>query len=176
LQNLRGAEVCRATRYANPLAGTTVEALTNREGKQGNTSLEKMQMVSRESFPPNDADQFNRLPPADTANKRITEQAVERAWFSQSVKTAPGPDKLLFGPIRLLWEWEKERIIRLTKVAICTVSHTVVWKRASGLVIHNCGKDDYMQLKVYCSISLLGCMGKVVENVVAELLSEDAVR
>jgi len=38
-QNLRGAEVWRAARYANPRAGTTVEALTDREGKQVNTSL-----------------------------------------------------------------------------------------------------------------------------------------
>jgi len=40
-------------------------------------------------------------------------------------------------------------------------------------VICKPGKDDYTQLKVYCSISLLGCMGKVVEKVGAELLSEE---
>jgi hydrogenase maturation factor HypF (carbamoyltransferase family) len=33
LQDLRGAEVQRAARYANPRAGTTLEALTDREGK-----------------------------------------------------------------------------------------------------------------------------------------------
>jgi len=31
-----------------------------------------------------------------------------------------------------------------------------------------------MKLKVYCTISLLGCMGKVIEKVVAELLSKEA--
>ena len=40
LQNLRGAEVWRAALYANPPAVTTVEALTVREGKQANTSVE----------------------------------------------------------------------------------------------------------------------------------------
>jgi len=38
LQNLRGAEVWRAARYVNPRAGMTVEALTDRDGKQANTS------------------------------------------------------------------------------------------------------------------------------------------
>jgi len=51
LQNLRGAEVWRAARYANPRAGATVEALTDKEGKQANTSLEKEEMLRHESFP-----------------------------------------------------------------------------------------------------------------------------
>ena len=63
LQNLRRAEVWRAARYTNPQAGTTVEALTDREGKHAYTSLEKEVMVRRESFPPNDDDEDYELPP-----------------------------------------------------------------------------------------------------------------
>jgi len=48
--------------------------------------------------------------------------------------------------------------------------------RASGVVIPKPGKDDYTTLQAYHSISLLSCMGKVVKNVAAELLSEDAER
>jgi len=44
------------------------------------------------------------------------------------------------------------------------------------VVIGKPGKDDYTQLKTYPSISLLSCMGKVVEKVVAELLSGEAER
>lgn len=40
LQKLSGANVWRAARYANPRACMTVEALTVRGGKHGNTSLE----------------------------------------------------------------------------------------------------------------------------------------
>jgi hypothetical protein len=38
------------------------------------------------------------------------------------------------------------------------------------------GKDDNTNLKAYPSISLLSSMGKVVEKVVTELLSEEAQR
>jgi len=114
LHNLREAEVWRAARYANPRAGTTVEALTDREGKQANTSLETEEMLRRKSCPPNDDDQYYELPPAGSAHTRVSEQAVERALIPQSVKKAPGPDKLLFGAMRLLWKWDKERIVRLT--------------------------------------------------------------
>jgi DNA-binding HxlR family transcriptional regulator len=83
LQNLRGAGVLRAARYANHRAGATVEALTDREGKQANTILEKEEMLKRESYPLNDDDQYYELPPAGSAHTRVTEQAVERALYSQ---------------------------------------------------------------------------------------------
>jgi hypothetical protein len=99
-----------------------------------------------------------------SAHTRVTEQAVERALFSQSVKKAPGPDNLSFGAIQWLWKWDKEMIMRLTKAAMRKGSHPAVWKRARGVVIRKPGIDDYTQLKAYPSISLLSCMGKVVEK------------
>jgi hypothetical protein len=86
------------------------------------------------------------------------------------VKKAPGQEKLSLGDIRLLWKWNKERIVRLAKAAIRMGRHPSVWKQVSGVVIRNPGKDNNMQLKAYRSISLLKCMGIVVEKVVAELL------
>ena len=133
-------------------------------------------MLRRESFPLNEDNQYYELPPTGSADTRVTEQAVEPALISQSVNKAPGPDKLTFGTIRLLWEWDKERILRLMKVAIRMGRHPVVLKRARGVVIRKPGKDDYMQLKAYRSISPLSCMGKVVEEVVTKLLSEEAER
>jgi hypothetical protein len=44
------------------------------------------------------------------------------------------------------------------------------------VVIPKPGNDDYTQLKAYRSMSLLSCMGKGVEQVVAELLSDEAER
>jgi len=66
--------------------------------------------------------------------------------------------------------------VRLTSAAIRTGRHPAVRMRASGVVIRKPGKDDYTKLKAYRSISLLSCMGTVVNNVVAELLSEEAGR
>jgi hypothetical protein len=76
-----------------------------------------------------------------------------------------------FGARRLLWKWDKERIVRLTRAAIRTGRHPAVWKRASGMEIRKPGNDDYTMLKAYRSISLHSCMAKVVVKVAAELLS-----
>jgi hypothetical protein len=148
----------------------TVEAITDMEGKQGNTSLEKEEMMRCEAFPPNDDDQYYKLPPAVTAHTRVIEQGVEQALFSQPVKKAPDPDKLSFSVIWLLWMRDKERIMGLTKAAIGMGIHRSVWMRTRGVAIRKPGKDDYTQLNAYHSISLLSCMGKVVKTLVAELL------
>jgi len=176
VQNLRGGKVWRAAKFTNPRAGATVEALTDIEGKQANTIAEKEEMLRGESFPLNDGDQYYELPPAGEAHERITEQSVERALFSQSVKKAPSADKLSNGAIRRLWKWDKTRIVGLTKAAVGTGHHKAIWKRANWVVIRKPGKEDYTQLKSYRMISPLSCMGKVVEKVVAELLSDEAER
>jgi len=77
LRNPWGEEVWRAARYVNPRAGTTLEALTDRDGKQANTSLEKQEMLRHESFPPNDGNLYYELPPAGCAHTGISEQDVE---------------------------------------------------------------------------------------------------
>ena len=69
--------MCRAAQYANPRVGVTVETLTDREGKQANTALEKEDMLRHDSFPLNDDDQYSELPPAGSAHARIPEQVVE---------------------------------------------------------------------------------------------------
>jgi hypothetical protein len=126
LQNLRGAEVWRAAKYVNPWAGATVEALMDREGKQANTAIEKKEMLRLECFALNDDDQYYELQPAGSAHKKGTEKVVERALYSQTVKKAPGADKLSFGAVCLLWKWEKERIIDLAKSTIRTGRHPAV--------------------------------------------------
>jgi len=176
LQKRKGAELSGAARYVNPWAGSTVEALTHREDKKTNTLLEKEGILRVESYHPNCDDQYDELPRAGMAHMIVTEQSVERALCSRSVKKAPGPDKLMFAATQLLWMADKKRNVRLMLGAICIGRHPAVWKCASGVVIRTPGQDDHTQLKAYRSTPLLGCMPKVVEKVIAELQSEAAER
>ena len=48
----------RAAQYANPQVGMTMEALTDREGKQATIATQIEEMLGRESFPPKDDDQY----------------------------------------------------------------------------------------------------------------------
>ena len=49
--------------------------------------------------------------------------------------------------------------------------HPARWKLAKGVIIPKPGKDDYSIAKAYRCISLLNCLGKIVEKVVADLIS-----
>jgi hypothetical protein len=163
-------------KFANPEAGMTMETLTDRDGKQANTIAQKEEVLRQELFPPNKYDLYFELPQGGQAHQSITEQTVERAPFSQSVKNAPGRDTLCFGALRLLWKWDKERSVELAKGAVRTGRHATVWRQAGGVVILTRREDNYTKLMAFRSFSLLSCMGKVVQNVVAELLAEEAVR
>jgi hypothetical protein len=135
VQNLRVGEVWRGAKFTNPRVGASMEALTVREGKQAHSIAEKEKTLRGESVPLHDGDHYYELPPAGQAEECITEQSVERALFSQSVKKAPGPGKLSFGAIRLLWKWNRTSIVGLTKAAFSTGRDPAVWKRASRVVI-----------------------------------------
>jgi len=98
-------------------------------------------MLRRKPFPPNNNNLYYELYPVGSTHTRVIEQAVERALYCQSVKKAPGPDKLSFGARQLLWKWDKERIVRLMNAAFPTGGHPAVWKSASSVVIRKLGKS-----------------------------------
>lgn len=49
--------------------------------------------------------------------------------------------------------------------------HPQAWKTAKGILLRKPNKSDYSIVKAYRVISLLNCIGKVVEKVAAETIS-----
>jgi hypothetical protein len=95
LENLSGAEVWTAAQHANPQASMTVEASTDREGKQEKTATEMQEILRRQSFPPNDDDQYFEPPRVGNPHRGVTEHAVQRPyWVNQS--KCPGPRQAAF--------------------------------------------------------------------------------
>ena len=101
----------------------------------------------------------------------ITEGDIERALFEQSIKKAPGPDKLNFKALRLLWSWDKARIQALILQCFNQGSHLKTWKKAKGILLRKPNKSDYSITKSYRVISLLNCLGKVAEKVAATAIA-----
>ena len=101
---------------------------------------------------------------------QIIPKLVEKALLCLSINKAPGPNKFNFGAIRLLWSWEPERIISIVKHVIRLHYYPTCWKRARRILLEKGNKCDKSLVKSYRVISLLNCMGKLVEKVVAEEL------
>ena len=116
-------------------------------------------------FPPQASDEEG-IQITDTRTG-VSAGQVREALFSKSVKKAVGADGIGFKALRLLWQWAEERIVALVQGCILTGYHPCVWKTAKGILLRKQGKSTYTVAKAYRVISLLSCLGKVVEKVVA---------
>ena len=94
------------------------------------------------------------------------------AFRKTSSRTSPDPVGV--GPLafrRLFMEWNTARTDALIRAHIKLGVHPARWKLAQGVIIPKPGKDNYSVPKTYRCISLLNCLGKMVEKVVADLIS-----
>ena len=106
---------------------------------------------------------------------------ADDSWISRAIKghkarPAPGMDGLGAPVLQLLWKWGHLEIHRLMVECLRAGVHCQNWKSARGVVIPKPGKDDYSLCKSYRVISLLSCLGKVLERVVCGLLELQVCR
>ena len=101
----------------------------------------------------------------------MVEEIVKHALFHQAVQKAPGIDRLNFRALRLLWEWDIPRIVALARQCFRLGLHPPVWKVAKGTLLRKPNKPNYTAAKAYRVISLLNCLGKVVEKIAADSIA-----
>ena len=145
-------------------------ALQDAQGNWATTMEGKEAMIRAKAFPspPQSVGPEVRPEPGNT-HLRITSEEVREALFNQSIRKTPGPTKLNFRAIRLLWSWEEQRIIDVVKHSLRLRHHPKRWKLTRGVLLHKSGKPKD-QVKSYRVIYLLECMGKVLEKVVVNEL------
>jgi len=169
--------VWQALRYTKPGGQQTMKALKSREGVVAESWENKGELIKEEAFPkPLKGVERKAQEEGGGMWKKITDEDIRLALFDQSVKKAPGPDRLGFKAIRLLWEWDAPRIIAIVKMTFRLGIHPRVWKEAKGVVIPKPNKPDYGVAKAYRVITLLNCLGKVVEKVAANTIAEECER
>ena len=97
------------------------------------------------------------------AHASVTKDSVGKALLCQSIKKAPRPNMHNFLILRILWDWDSDRITSIV-VAIRLQYHPQHWKHAKGILFDKPNKRDRTLVKSYQVISLLNCLGKVVEK------------
>jgi hypothetical protein len=97
----------------------------------------------------------------------VSARGVREALFTQSVKKAAGVDGIGFKALRLLWRWAEDRVVSLVQDCIRMGYHPCTWKTAKSILLRKQGKPTYTATKAYRVISLLSCLGKVVEKAIA---------
>uniref|UniRef100_A0A093VF66 Putative RNA-directed DNA polymerase from transposon X-element n=1 Tax=Talaromyces marneffei PM1 TaxID=1077442 RepID=A0A093VF66_TALMA len=166
-----------ALRYTKPNTNGTTPALIDPVSKRVIAAKfsEKEILFREQAFPqgPESSAEIELLEPGD-AYKLANKTAVRDALFSQGIEKAPGTDLLNFRAIRLLWCLDQGRVIALVRQCLRLGIHPAAWKTAKGILLRKPGKGIYMVAKAYRVISLLKCLGKVVEKPVAGLITDYA--
>lgn len=109
---------------------------------------------------------------AGIANTDITKNKIFSALISQSAKKAPSPNKINFQILCMIWDWDKSRITSMIQQAITLGYHLKSWKKAWEILLKKAEKRDFVLVKLYQIINLLNCIGKILEKVIAEQLSQ----
>ena len=164
----------QALRYTKPPGNATTPALHGTDpGASPATSLsEKEALIRKSAFPDAPWSHTPKERPGGLAHTLITPERVQQALFSQSTKKAPGEDRLNFKAYRLLWALDSPRIIALARQCFRLGFHPKTWKTAKGILLKKPGKSDYSQVKAWRVISLLSCLGKVIEKLAAGLIAD----
>lgn len=102
----------------------------------------------------------------------VTKDSVGKALLCQSIKKAPGPDMHNFRILRMLWEWDPDRITSVVTQAIRLQYHPQQWRNAKGVLLEKPNKRDRTLVKSSQVISLLNCLGRVVKKLVAQQLAQ----
>lgn len=163
-----------ALRYTKPLSNPTTPALQglDPETAPATTLTDKEALIRKTAFPNAPRSSIPRELPGGQAHTLITPERVHQALFSQSTKKAPGADRLNFKACRLLWALDSPRVIGMARQCFRLGVHPGAWKTAKGVLLRKPGKPDYTQVKAWRVISLLSCLGKVIEKLAAGLIAD----
>jgi ribonuclease HI len=164
----------QALRYTSPKTSDTTPTLRTAEGRTATTVDEKEALILETMFPPAPDGAQHYDPPLGTMHKGVNEGTVRGALFSQATRKSPGVDRLNFKALRLLWGWDSARIVALARQCLRLGAHPHAWKTAKGIILRKPNKlrSQWGLVRSYRVISLLNCMGKVVEKLVAEAIAE----
>ena len=101
----------------------------------------------------------------------LTIEEIERKVFAVSPWKAPGDDVLPAMVWKQIWPVVKDRVLLLFQTSLEEGSLPTQWRNAKIIPLKKPNKGDYTAAKAWRPISLLSTLGKTLESVVAERIS-----
>ena len=101
---------------------------------------------------------------------RLSPIEVFEACSPKVKSKTPGPDNITQDMVIAAYRAEKDLFFRIFSLFFDYGYHPRCWKQATGVILKKLGKPDYSAPKAYRVISLLNCLGKVLERMLAKRL------
>jgi len=101
----------------------------------------------------------------------VISEEIKQVIMSFSSKKASGSDELFFLIIQHAYQAIPELFHMVYSVLIDQGYHSICWCQGTEAILKKEGKSDYSALKAYRMITLLNCLSKVSEKIMATRLS-----
>src|SRR6266511_2750838 len=102
---------------------------------------------------------------------KISTDEIKETIFSSSGKKAPGPDQIFFFIIQKAYNSIPEYFHYIYQNLIRLDYYPKCWKTAIGVILRKLGENrNWSEPKSYRIISLLNCLNKIAEKIIAARL------
>jgi hypothetical protein len=160
--------------------GRRVSKVPSLRGPEGlvHSHDEVADLLSQRFFaktPPQVATHFHDDPPQHPPRQlpQIDKELIDPLIKKAASKSAPGQSGHTWTVLKWAWEADTDRIVELLAACLRAGHHPRQWKEAIVCVIPKANRADYTLAKNFRPISLLECLGKLLEKVVAKLIYRD---
>jgi len=100
----------------------------------------------------------------------INKDEIRDTIFSSSTKSAAGPDGISYLILQKAFNIIESRFVILYSKLIQYGYHPTCWREATGIILKKPNRDASLP-KSYRVISLLNCLGKISEKIIAKRLA-----
>jgi hypothetical protein len=101
----------------------------------------------------------------------ITKSEVEEALASCKNSSAPGCLAIGYKLVKWAWISESDAILSLFQACLSVGYHPTIWKNIVAVAVPKPNKTNYSAAKAYWPISLLECISKLLEKIIARRLT-----
>ncbi len=173
LQGAAEKDVFTAYHYTKPRKIEKIPPLKH-EDQLGITFQDKCSIFLKAMFPNPPKTAETELSEDNESTKKwfaVISDEIKQAIMTSSTKKAPGPDGLSFLIIQHAYQAIPDLFHMIYSVLLDQGYHPICWRQETGAILKKDGKPDYSAPKAYRMITLLNCLGKVSEKIMATRLS-----
>jgi Reverse transcriptase (RNA-dependent DNA polymerase) len=106
----------------------------------------------------------------------LEDDLIELLLNKAANRSAPGQTGHIWTLLKWAWKADPEQLTNLLSACLKAGHHPRPWKEAIVCVIPKPNRADYTLAKNYRPISLLECLGKLLEKVVAKIIYSDMAK
>jgi hypothetical protein len=107
---------------------------------------------------------------------QVDGELIESLLNKAANRSAPGQSGHTWTLLKWAWKADPERLVNLLTACLKAGHHPQPWKEAIVCVIPKPNRTDYTLAKNYRPISLLECLGKLLEKVVAKIIYSEMAK